>query len=620
MILLWEIIKTCLIGGIFTFIAGLIGFSILYNLTPSEPKRKCLLSIYIAFGFLILMFIYNILLITCTITLINVFILTTLLFILFHKKCNLFIKIIYLRLEDLFLAIKEDKLILIPIFIIILTTIVSFIGLLAPSTGYDSNVYHLTLPKIYANAEGFVNRPDILQSKYPQVLLGIHTIAYQWGGENAIEILNLIPSLLLLLAIFELSTFLKIKKKLLILSPIIILGSLQFMLCLYDADIEGWLAYFYICLFYSYFLMKNFSNSHFLILIGAFGGILLGIKVTTLPGVSIIFLMAFIWQYNYEKKVFSKKLIQATCFALFYGLFLYLFMHLKFPELYSENFIEKGAPLFFLRRLYFHNLYSSCKVIFLFNFPLLIYLLIFPKSLKTRDGKEILIISSCILLGILITNPYVNAFARYTYYATPIYVLGILMTVDRLDGSRSMFYGILQKVLIVILIISVLLCQILNCYRNFRKLPVVLGIENKDTYLAKRINTYKTISKANSLLSNNDKLLLVAERSYWLNIPYYLGIYRNPTVDYSKMTPNLFLSFLEKHTISHLLYTDEGAEKTIEFLNFWDKYPELQNNPRFKLIYHDTWKKGKIVRNSYLYKIIPHIIKKTKDNHHAKKN
>lgn len=598
-----ETVRAILPGLILTFVAGAIGRFCLGRVMNGSDENVSLLSLQVGLGFVILITFFNLLLVFKILSLINGYVLIILLSAFLCKQLYFFSKALFKSGLRLYRWVRIKSIRLIPIFIVFLTFIFGFVGLLAPSTGYDSTVYHLTLPKIYAGEGGFVPRPDIIQSRLPQNLVSIRTFCYQWGGEGAIEFLNMIACALLLWLLIDLVVLVNGNNRWRSWAIIIFCSSLQFIFYLYDADVEGWLAFFTLCLFTCVYLINSQSGSTFLLACGAFSGCLVGIKPTTLPVGILLVMFGFLNLFSLKRRIPWKAGIGAVSLAILIGGFWYIIIFEIYGHLYGTGLLGLGIPLFSMDRFQFGTFWASFRSVVIYNSPFLIYIFLIPQNLKSRVGRKIFFIFICISPLIFITNPWGSAYVRYTYYIFPLIVLGIVIAFAQLDSINSKACKGIRFVFIGLLAFFLLVTQFANIYRNYRKFAVAFDLQEEDRYLAERVNTYKTIQLANRIVPPNGKLFMVGERSYWLDIPYVLGIERNPNITYDEMTPDKFFKLLNSQRITHLLFSDEKADYTSEFLKFWNNYPLLKKDSKLELLHHDFWQDTNGCRNSYLFKV-----------------
>jgi hypothetical protein len=93
----------------------------------------------------------------------------------------------------------------------------------------------------------------------------------------------------------------------------------------------------------------------------------------------------------------------------------------------------------------------------------------------------------------------------------------------------------------------------LHISKTALKIPVVLGLENKDKYLGRMINTYGAIEYANHHLSDSSLVLFIGTRGYYFKIPFIMAQDYNRYVYNEFCTPQDFLKRLKELKVTHLL-------------------------------------------------------------------
>ena len=599
-----EFLSAIIPGIILSILSGTIGRFVFNRFAIAQKQSICLVPLQTGLGFVIVMVLFNFLLVFQLISLTIVSSIIILLFILLWKDCSLLIKDSLRRANDSFVWVRERRTRLIFFFVLIITFFLGFVGLLAPSTGYDSTVYHLVLPKLYALEGGFVPRPDILQSRFAQNLAGIQTFSYQCGGEGAVEFLNMTACILLIWLLVESALIINVSKQWAAWSIVIVCGAFQFIHYLYDADVEGWLAFLTLCMFACVWLIYKQPSPTFLLFLGTFGGCLIGIKLTASPAVFLAVLFGLIKLCRLQRRILWGAGLGTSLLVLAIGSFWYIIIFQIYGHLYGDDILGEGDSFLYLNRLHKGSLLASLKSVVSNNLSFLAYITLVPLCVKDKIGREILVVLVFTWLAILITNPWGGVFARYIFFILPLVALGILLAFTQIDLSKFRGWNWARFVTIGLLSVSLIVTLAANTYRNSRKALVAFHLQDVDEYLAARVNTYRTIQKANDIVPPNGRLFMVGERNYWLDIPYMLGIARNPAITYNNMTPDSFFELLGGLGITHLLFSDEQIDYTVEFLKFWRTYPELKDDQRLMLLYHDVWENSKSNRNAYLYQII----------------
>ena len=479
-------------------------------------------------------------------------------------------------------------------------------GLPAPCTGYDSTVYHLTLPKLYAAEEGFAPRADIVQSRYPQNLAGIRTFAWQWGGEGGVELLNWLACALLVWLLAAFADRTRPSGPARCLAVGILCASPQFMLCLYDADVEGWVALFVLCLFaFAREAGKARRRPLSLAIPALLGGCAVGIKLPCLPVVALLLLLLLVRHGRAQGHLPWRGILVTGLASGVLALFWHVVLFVVHADAYHGRVLGMGIPLLSPDRFALRHVRQALRSVARYNLPLAAFGAVAFPAWRSRMGKELVLIFGAVSVAVFVTNPWAGCFARYTFYLTPLAALGIA---NQLPAAwRTARFGTRATWVVAggLLCCSLVIAQAGNVYRCARRLPVVLGLQARADYLRERVPHYDAMVEANGLVPSGGRLFLVAERSYWLDVPYVLGIERNPALHYGEMAPERFFELLGEMRVSHLLYSDDALDSTREFQAFWAAHPSLAGDPRLTLLCEESHRRATGRGQARLYAVNP---------------
>lgn len=588
-------------------VSGAIGRACWAWIDPARAGTIGRAPLEIASGLSILIVAYSMLSVLHVLQRFSGSVLLVVLLVLFRHDCRKAVELWQIRFGALYRGFGAKRTRVLIAFLIAGTFGLGLIGLMAPSTGYDSTVYHLTLPKIYAEAGGFVPRPDIIQSRYPQGLSGLRAFCYQWGGEDSVEILNMIACILLLWWVIEFVELHCGTRPWVVWAVLIFFSSLQFIFYLYDAENEIWLSLLLACLFQCYDLLNRENFDRIFIAMGFLAGCLLNVKTTVLPAAAIILLSGFFRGWRYKKRLVWLPTLTAFLMALAIGGFWHVILFVIYYPLFADGgLIGMDIPFFAPDRLTLVRVWDCLKAVAFYNAPICAYLLLMPRSAYDRSGKVLCLVTFVTLVCVFFVNPWDgHAYVRYSYYIFPLTIWGVLRSLKRIEHTVDGAWKYLRAIAVAMVMIGLFTTQAANAYRNLPKVAAAFRFETRDSYLAKRVNTYETIQLANKVIPPGGRLLMVGERSLWLKQPYILGIERNPYIRFVGMTPERFFRLLEEQSITHLVFSNEPSDYTIQFCRFWDQYPEIRQDPALRLVKHDVWWSGGSVRDCYLYEVRP---------------
>jgi len=387
---------------------------------------------------------------------------------------------------------------------------------------------------------------------------------------------------------------------------LVFFSSLQFIFYLYDAENEIWLSLLLACLFQCYDLLNRENFDRIFIAMGFLAGCLLNVKTTVLPAAAIILLSGFFMGWRCKKRLVWLPTLTAFFLALTIGGFWHVILFVIYYTLFADsNLFGMDIPLFASDRLTLVRVWDCLKAVAFYNAPLCAYLLLMPRSAYDRSGKVLCLVTFVTLVCVFFVNAWDgHVYVRYSYYIFPLAIWGVLRSLKRIEHTVDGTWKYLRAIAVAMVVIGFFTTQAANAYRNLPKVAAAFRFETRDSYLAKRVNTYETIQLANKVIPPGGRLLMVGERSLWLKQPYILGIEWNPYIKSVGMTPERFFRLIEEQSITHFIFSNEPTDST-QFCRFWDQYPEIRQDPALRLLKHDVWRGGGSVRDCYLYEVRP---------------
>ncbi len=211
-------------------------------------------------------------------------------------------------------------------FVIIIFFTLYFIFASLPPSFYDSLVYHLGIPNLYLQNGGFVKTLNFLYAN-TSIYYEVFLIPAVFLGD---EVPRLFHFLFSFLFIVEFISFVKesysIKKGWLVFIVILTMPITAFLMVTVKNDV---IASIFIYLGVKFFLKKRYIES------GIFFGFSIGVKYFSFLGVFLFFLVDFIFEVFFRKKLFFRK----------YFLISFLIIVLLLP-LFIKNFYFTGNPVF----------------------------------------------------------------------------------------------------------------------------------------------------------------------------------------------------------------------------------------------------------------------------------
>lgn len=475
------------------------------------------------------------------------------------------------------------------IFSILLLIIVFFaffnlVASLAPPWSYDTTMYHLTVPKIYADEHGFVALPSLLQSNWVMVPHMLFLAAILIKNGVLANLVNFTFSILLAMGIYSFgSRFFGKNTGILAAAIFFTLPITTVHSVSAHADLP--LAFFAFSAFYAFVIWFGHGSnrlSHsilWLVISALMTGLAASSKMT---GLVIIPIMAFLiifyelfmrggaFQTFQSVQLRPRLKSISPGFAPRLALFCLVAVAAAFPA-YLKNIIYSGNPFFPL----FYNIfggnflndaiskYFSAETsygtgISLVSFLLLpwnmtmhplkfvdllgigpLFLAFVPLLLFVKRNR-IAVMTIAAGLLCLVAWFLTSQALRYAIYALPFFsVVSAYVIISLSARPDSSNYSLRYLIIAVVAAVFVFNTALLFG-ANAKQLPVALGLLPEKEFFAKLDdgNIYGVCKFANSHLPASSRILLLYEnRGYHCDAPYLLGDPREQAyIDYSKLS------------------------------------------------------------------------------------
>lgn len=400
-----------------------------------------------------------------------------------------------------------------------LQIIINLVGVLGPEISFDALWYHLTLPKIFLEANKIFFIPGNLfyYSTMPKLTEMYYLASLAFGPEIIAKFIHFGFGLLTLGVIYKLARkFISIEYALLA------------VLIFYSNLVVGWVsitayvdlsAAFFSCISFYYFLewVEKSKNKN-LIYSGAMAGFAISAKVVLLNLIPTYLILLIIFAFN--KKNNLKTALKNVFIFLFSALASsfpwFVFSFLNTGNLFYPLF-EKALSItskFDLLSIVNVFLFSNDPIspIYLISLPLIIlYFLKFNFKLK------LLVLFSAI--GVLMW--YLNSSIGGSRFILP-YLSVFSVVIGAYLYKIKKFKFFLIGIVIFISLISI-------GYRfvaNYKYLPFILGLQTKQEFLSKNLNFefgdfYDTDFYFKNTIKEGDKVLLFGFHNlYYVDFPF----------------------------------------------------------------------------------------------------
>jgi hypothetical protein len=400
--------------------------------------------------------------------------------------------------------------------LILAVVLLAVVGCLAPETGYDTGLYHFTMAQIRAEQGSMVVRDDVPAGYRPAAMEMLQTVGFLFQGESLASLMNLA----LYLGLLGLVAIWAGGDRVRVLASLAFLALAVFILRAGGGDVEvGQAAYLTLAL-YALWKLRGEGGPRWRWVAGVGLGMALAIKY---PSAWAVIALAFAWlvvrirdRAPFTALLLDAGVIGATAAVIGCPIYVRNWLLVGNPiypfgtgELSGGVESLAAAPLAFFKFIAFDT-------IALAGIPAL-------WCARTRGLRWVALAAGIFAVLILYQKGFSpDGFGMMARYASPYYpglivlaALGIDAALDRGPALRVCAAGFLGVTLIVTLG--------MHAVRNVRKVPAALGIQDRDAYLERRINSYWAIRRAERELTQGRRILLVEPRAYYCRAPYWVA-------------------------------------------------------------------------------------------------
>ncbi|MDQ1351615.1 MAG: hypothetical protein QG657_1920 [Acidobacteriota bacterium] len=480
-----------------------------------------------------------------------------------------------------------------------------FIYASLPSSFYDTLVYHLGIPNLYLQHQGFIPTPQFFYAN-TSIYYEISLIPAVFAGDIVPQIFHFLLGVVFIFMLIDLAArFFQLKDRFILLLLVISMPITVFLLSTVKNDL---LSAFFILAGIKYYLDNKIKCS------ALSWGFAIGIKYfNTLP-LAIFLVLVFLK----EKKINFKVII----------IFGIIITAVLLP-LFIKNYIFTGNPIFPFLGGYFpqanpyfdasrfaamradvgqiiHSWQDLLKLPYTLSFyemgsgglmgaQFLIFLPFIIIAIKRRENRKSLLLLFALLF--LLVGCYFTAQVRFMYAAIVLLAVFTVMVYESLDAlgikiMKSLFFLVIGLNLVTAFGYQERICRAHYLYSG--------KSASIDEYLEVAFPTYPAIAYVNKNTPGDANILLVGEaRNYYLKRPYYVS----SSLDYSILKKYLsagpgfqdFIAALKQDKIRCIIYNakeferlqkvyqclaEEEMTRSVDFLNhlnpvFTDRNGEL---------------------------------------------
>ncbi len=503
----------------------------------------------------------------------------------------------------IFIGVRKSGLETFLLITIAIFLLFSLLGTLSPPVGWDELVYHLTVPKLFINNHSIYYMPDNFHYSFPLNIEMLYMFCMLVHNDITAKLIVFLFSCLVTICIYCLGR--KFFSKRIGLYAATIFATMSYTaLCSRYANIELGLAFYVLLSFYAFINWVHSKGNKMFFIASALVGFCLGIKYT---GVAAGFLLAT--GIFYKLFLWEKKGLRALFGALFT---MVLIAGVVGCPWYLKNYLDTGNPVYPAMSNIFGGKYLVYEraiisggnlVKQLVRFPLFLWRINVNTQWMSSLGPFYLFFIPCLLF--LRRNDR-NIRIILGYGLACIIFYSLLAPEERWNSPRHFFPFIaslsiacaycyeglvsqdkfFKKVLNIFILFTISLTLLLHVSKTAVNIPVVFGLETKEQYLRKMINSYQATEYVNNNLDDTARILLIGDRSYYLEKPFISGPGYHGYIDYhSFKRPQEFLDRLEELGVTHILLNTIKEAKSGAFLKLLASNKDFLSPNNFMLLY-----------------------------------
>jgi hypothetical protein len=412
--------------------------------------------------------------------------------------------------------------------------LLGLIGCLAPETGWDTGVYHFSMSRLRAEQGGMLVRLDVPHGYRPAAMEMLHTAGFALNGETLASLINA-AFYFSGLALARLWGIQAGGARGGLYASLAWLTSVTYVLRLDGGDVEVGLAVYLGAALYALLRLREAGAPGWRIVAGGALGLFLGMKYAS---AYTLILLAVVWLGVRLRDKTPMKALAAD--AVVIGV---LALALACPW-YIRNYLVTGTPFFPFQAGGASVWRDAVEVeqggarALLQALAMDAFILVGLAGLFLPAASR-LRWTAAVSVGTALWMVRQQGFTAMTItnamrYASPCWLP--LLVLGGLAVASALERGGLRRVLgLGALAVGLALGQGVLAVRNLRKLPVAIGAENRDAYLAGRVSTYRALRDAEASLPAGKRVLLVEERCYYCRAPFLAASDIQARVDFSTM-------------------------------------------------------------------------------------
>jgi len=524
--------------------------------------------------------------------------------VLFFKEITFFATG-FVRILKKLLSLEFNLLNVVLLSLLFITVFMTVAGALAPPTGHDALVYHLAWPKYFARDNSISYIPYSRTSLWPYFMEMLFTLGIILKNGIVAKLFHLLMGIMTALAVFSFSRrYLSLQLSIMALTICFLTPGVFTQATYAYVDLAS--AFYSFLSVYSFFLWLNSGSKRWIVLVGVFCGITMGVKFLgayTCITLTIGLLVAMFWTKKLRRSEGINIILIFTGFTILVAMPWYIrsffvvgnpvypFMHELFGGYgWKSEFTSIGVGTGFVKYIFalwnltmhpgsYGGEESQIGPVFIAIIPALLII----RKIETHLRYLILFSLTFFILWLLGYQA-----VRYLTPTIPLMSLGLVFIYKEIMNLNSTFFS---RLVVLFILVCLGFNTCLSIYYNRDKILVAFGAQSIDTYLRHNERSYSISKYVNSNLPVDSQILALAPRIFYLDRPSFREalVWRVSHYDEENNTEDEVVNWFKAEGFTHILVEERinkgfdcrGGNNRLTYLLSGDDFKS-----RFLKLYH----------------------------------
>ncbi|KKQ96414.1 MAG: Dolichyl-phosphate-mannose-protein mannosyltransferase protein [Candidatus Levybacteria bacterium GW2011_GWA1_39_11] len=409
-------------------------------------------------------------------------------------------------------VISKDKLRSLLTFLLLVQIVINLIGALAPERAFDALWYHLTIPKLYLQSHSIYHIPGglLYYSDMPKLVEMIYTAALAFGSEITAKMIHYFFGVLSLITIFLLGKK-YLSQKTALISVLIFYSNPVVSWQSTTAFVDLGRTFFEILALFAFINLLANKQKKWLFLTALMVGLAVTTKILAIFSVVIFSVLLIIFRKSIAELVIFISI--SILIPLPWFIFSLLNTGNPFYPLFSSIPLPQGFDFISSLKGFWHSP-DPISPIYIIIFPLLLMMIS-----KFKLPFRVISLYSFLAFIFWLSLPP-SAGSRFIMPYLPAFSILSAAVINFFPNKM------IQKYLILIVVLISLVTIGYRSQANSKYIPVILGFETRESYLAKNLNFsfgdfYDVDGYFKNKIKEGDRVLIIGSHNlYYVNFPY----------------------------------------------------------------------------------------------------